>query len=169
MEENQEKKCSCCKKIVFGAVIATFFFTLITMVLMIVMVTKTGVLSAAAPGSDNVVISKQYDKGQSVAKALATGKPMIVWFYTDWCGFCKKFAPTYGKINKDREVKKNFAIAYVNCDAPENKQYIEEYGIQGFPTVYMVKGSQKEHIDNNILFMPDAFNQIKQRLKEFNK
>ena len=33
-----------------------------------------------------VVISRDYDKGQSMEKALAEGKPIIVWFYADWCG-----------------------------------------------------------------------------------
>jgi thiol:disulfide interchange protein len=40
-----------------------------------------------------VVISKQYDKGRTLQKAQATNKPIIVFFYTDWCGFCQKFIP----------------------------------------------------------------------------
>ena len=56
-----------------------------------------------------VVISKQYDKGQSMEKALKKEKPVIVWFYTDWCGYCQRFAPTFGKVTKDKKIKNNFA------------------------------------------------------------
>lgn len=109
-----------------------------------------------------VVISKQFDKGKSLDKALATKKPVLVFFYTDWCGYCQRFAPDYNKISKDREIKKHMAVAYVNCEDPNNRKFVEEYEIQGFPTVFVVgTDGKKTQIQNNFLFEGDVVNVVK--------
>ncbi|MBQ8847783.1 MAG: thioredoxin fold domain-containing protein [Candidatus Gastranaerophilales bacterium] len=107
-------------------------------------------------GNKPVVISKQYDKGRSLEKAIKTEKPMIIFFYTDWCGFCQRFVPTFDKVSKDRKFKKDFAVAYVNCENQDNAKYAQEYGVDGYPTVYVVKGDKKVHLDNGMLFSPNA-------------
>ena len=114
-----------------------------------------------------VVISKQYDKGQSLEKALETKKPVIVFFYTDWCGFCQRFVPTYYKVSKSKDIKKNFAIAYVNCEDSKNTPLMSEYGIQGFPTVYVLDGKgNKTQIENQYLFNDDAVETVIKKAKE---
>ena len=104
------------------------FSTLIITTLIISLV-NTGMLLYLV--SDNVitaiqnrpiVISRDYDKGQSMEKALQTKKPVIVWFYTDWCRYCQKLAPTFKKLTKDRQIKKEYAVAYVNAEDPRNKE-----------------------------------------------
>ncbi len=117
-----------------------------------------------------VVISKQYDKGKSLEKALETKKPVIVFFYTDWCGFCQRFAPTYHKISKHKDIKKNFAIAYVNCEDAKNSTLMSEYGIQGFPTVYVLDGKgNKEQIGNQMLFNDDTVETVVKKAMEIAK
>lgn len=116
-----------------------------------------------------VVISKQFDKGKSLDKALATKKPVLVFFYTDWCGYCQRFAPDYNKISKDREIKKHMAVAYVNCEDPNNRKFVEEYEIQGFPTVFVVKDGKKTALENGTFFGPDAVNVVKVRIQEIVK
>lgn len=116
---------------------------------------------------NGIVVSQQYDKGQSLDKAIETKKPMLVLFYADWCGFCQKFAPTFHKVAKDAKIKSNFAIAYVNCDAPENQKFVQEYGIQAFPTVFVVdKDGNKTPLDNNTFFNNDSKNSIKNKALE---
>ncbi len=120
-----------------------------------------------ASSSKPVVISKQYDKGQSLSKAINTGKPMIVWFYTDWCRYCQKFAPTFKKVTTSKEIKSSFAIAYVNAEDYENKEYVAEYDIKGYPTVYLVDGDKKELIPSQWLFQDDAVKKLKQNFLAF--
>ncbi len=117
--------------------------------------TFVGVDSGSNGGK--VVISKKYDKGKSLQKALNTGKPVLVFFYTDWCGFCQKFAPTYYKISKNSKIKKNFAVAYVNCEKDENRALMSEYGVQGFPSVFVIDNQGKRtQLDNNTFFSEDS-------------
>ena len=116
-----------------------------------------------------VVISKDYDKGQSIAKALLTEKPMVVWFYTDWCRYCQKFAPTFKKLTKDKELKKAYAFAYVNAEDPVNEDIVKEYKVEGYPTVYLVKEGKREWVSPMDLFVPKAEDSLKTKFLAFIK
>ena len=116
-----------------------------------------------------IVISRDYDKGQSMEKALQTKKPVIVWFYTDWCRYCQKLAPTFKKLTKDRQIKKEYAIAYVNAEDPRNKEYVKEYKVEGYPTVYLVKEGKKEFISPVDLLSPFALDVLKAKFLDFVK
>lgn len=123
----------------------------------------------AAPAASNDSITKKYAKNRTLEKAQKTGKPIVVFFYADWCGYCKRFAPTFDKITKNSQIKSNMSIAYVNCEAPENIHLIEEYKIQGFPTVYLInsKSGEKEKVDNNELFTPTAEKDLVDKFLKF--
>jgi thiol:disulfide interchange protein len=117
---------------------------------------------SAQANDGKVLISKKYDKGQSLAKAYKKQKPVLVFFYADWCGFCQRFAPTFYKVTKDREIKKTFAVAYVNCDKPENREYMQQFNVQGFPTVYVINNDRsKVQLENSTFFNEDSADVIK--------
>ena len=116
-----------------------------------------------------IVISRQYDKGQSIQKAIKTEKPMIVWFYTDWCRYCQKFAPTFKKVTNDKKIKNAYAVAYVNAEDPVNADFVKEYKVTGYPTVYLVKDKSKEKISPVDLFAPDAAKSLKEMMLEYIK
>lgn len=71
-------------------------------------------------------------KGFDISKSK---KPVVVMFYVDWCGYCRRFMPIYGEISK--ELNKKFTFSVVNCDYPENKELVEKYHINHFPTLYI--------------------------------
>lgn len=169
--QNTEEK-NCCKNLTVLVIVtlmfsvATFALTLLNTLLQAVKApAHVGAApTAAAPSApavqenkDVIVISKQFDKGQSLDKALATKKPMVVFFYTDWCGYCQRFAPTFHKVVTSKAIKNNFAIAYVNCDSPENQKHMEKYKVNAFPTVFVVdtKGNSKQ-LENGTFFTDDA-------------
>lgn len=159
---DENKKCAKKKAIMIIAIVAAVL-SVVSLVLDGIIIKK---MVAKDIWKDPVVISKQYDKGQSMEKALAAEKPMVIWFYTDWCGFCQRFAPTFGEVTKDKRVKKNLAVAYVNAEKPENAGLMQEYNVQGFPTVYLYnpKTGEKIQVDNGRLFEPEAKENL---IKEF--
>ena len=131
-------------------------------------------LNGAAAGTQSsgtpVSISEKYAKDDyTLEKAMDSGKPVIALFYADWCGFCQSFAPTFARIIKTRDFKKNLAAAYVNCDDPANDKYIKEYKIEGFPSVFMInpKTGEKTKVGNNLLFVADAEKSLLKRFVEF--
>jgi len=139
------------KKKLFGIIILTLVISLLNTGLLLFL---TGDKINEAIKNRPVVISRDYDKGQSMEKALKENKPMIVWFYTDWCRYCQKLAPSFKKVTKDKEIKKAFAIAYVNAEDPVNKEYVKEYKVEGYPTVWLVDGNKKEMVSPVDLFAP---------------
>ena len=150
-------KCKSVLLIVLSVISLLFSITALTVSIITV---KGGYVPSEEGGK--VVISKQFDKGKSLDKALATKKPVLVFFYTDWCGYCQRFAPDYHKVSKDKEIKKHMAVAYVNCEDPQNRKFVEEYEIKGFPTVFVVgTDGKKTQIKNNYLFEGDVVNVVK--------
>ena len=159
-----EKKCKCRALVVMTIVSLVMSFAALTLSVL----NFNPSLGSQDNGGKKVVISKQFDKGKTLEKAKATGKPVVVFFYTDWCHFCQSFAPTYNKISKDSKIKKNVAVAYVNCEKPENQALIQEYGVQGFPTVYVIKtNGEKVQLDNGTFFNEDSKTVVRDRILEF--
>ena len=127
---------------------------------------------AAQPQQEGkkVVISSQYDRGRSLAKARATKKPIVVFFYTDWCGFCQRFAPTFDKITKMRAIRDKFAVAFVNCEKEENHADMQEFNVQGFPTVYVIKpNGEKVQLENGTFFNEDSVRVVSDKMLEIIK
>ena len=63
-------------------------------------------------------------------------KPMVVMFYVDWCGYCRRFMPKFGQYADKYKDKYNFAV--VNCDDADNKQIVEDFHIIAFPALFIV-------------------------------
>ena len=99
MNTQESKNCSCCKiaKIVVAGLIllcsaTSAFYSYKT--------SKTLDAIIAPQAAQSKSITEAYAKGKSLEEAKATGKPVVAVFYADWCGYCKKFAPTFAKIIK---------------------------------------------------------------------
>ncbi|KAL8942391.1 MAG: hypothetical protein Q9211_001404 [Gyalolechia sp. 1 TL-2023] len=82
------------------------------------------------------VDGKSYDK--LVAKS---NQVSIVEFYAPWCGHCKNLKPAYEKAAKGLDGLAQ--VAAVNCDDESNKAFCGSMGVQGFPTLKIVKPSKK--------------------------
>ncbi|KAE8444168.1 hypothetical protein EG329_000856 [Mollisiaceae sp. DMI_Dod_QoI] len=86
------------------------------------------------PKSSKVVQvdAKSYDR--LIAQSNYTS---IVEFYAPWCGHCKNLQPAYEKaaINLQGLAK----VAAVDCDDESNKAFCGGMGVQGFPTLKIVK------------------------------
>jgi protein disulfide-isomerase A6 len=80
--------------------------------------------------------SRNYDS--LIAKSNHTS---IVEFYAPWCGHCKNLQPAYEKAAKT--LKGLAKVAAVNCDEESNKQFCGSMGVQGFPTLKIVRPGKK--------------------------
>lgn len=83
------------------------------------------------------VDAKNYDR--LVAKSNYT---TAVEFYAPWCGHCQNLKPAYEKAAKNLDGLAQ--IAAVNCDEDENKPLCGQFGIQGFPTIKIVRPGKKK-------------------------
>ena len=77
-----------------------------------------------------------------LAEARQTDRPMMIDFYTDWCGWCKKLdADTYvnGQVIA---AAKDFVSVKVNADV--DKETASRYKITGFPTILFTDAAGTE-------------------------
>ena len=164
-EQNNASENQCCEKKVIT------FLTVLALVFSVISLTISTYLlvgsSSVSTQGKQISISKKYDKGRTLAKAQETNKPILVLFYTDWCGFSQRFAPVFDKITKDKRIKKKFAIAFVNAEKQENQVLMEEYKIQGFPTLMLIdEFGERTRLDNSLFFTDNAKEDVIKKIEE---
>jgi protein disulfide-isomerase A6 len=67
-------------------------------------------------------------------------KNTLYLFKAEWCGYCQRFKPTWNALQNDPIISKS--VNFVTFDSNEHKKEMEQYGIQGFPTI-MLKNKNK--------------------------
>jgi len=84
-----------------------------------------------------------YDYDQALVRARYENKPILVYFYTDWCGWCKKLdAETYG--NETVAALLNESFISLKVDAEEHVDLAEEYDVVGYPTIVFLSPDGEE-------------------------
>ncbi|MBN2011617.1 thioredoxin family protein, partial [candidate division KSB1 bacterium] len=131
----------------------------------------------------NHLLSAEFDgwfhgtSGYNSAYKLAFQKnePMIVYFHTDWCGWCKKLNTQYLEINSVKTFLNNIVKAEINPDiSSADKATSNSYSVKGYPTFLVVMPNINEPPISVYPFLksgqltPAAFvEQIKQAIAQF--
>ncbi len=78
----------------------------------------------------------EYAVGMDYNQAVKSKKPMLVLFYADWCHYCIKFMPVYQALAE--KYKDDIEFAKVNVEDKKYEKLVNEIGITGFPTVFII-------------------------------
>ena len=62
-------------------------------------------------------------------------------FYAPWCGHCQNLKPAYEKAAKS--LNGLAKVAAINCDEENNKAFCGNMGVQGFPTLKIIRPTKK--------------------------
>ncbi|RDD38726.1 Thioredoxin [Trichoplax sp. H2] len=75
------------------------------------------------------------------ALAAAGGKLVVIDFYADWCGPCRKISPKFEEMSDDPEYSN---VVFLKVDVDENSETTETCGIRSMPTfLFYIKGEKK--------------------------
>lgn len=65
---------------------------------------------------------------------IQTQEFVFVKFYAPWCGHCKSMAPAYAELAEHFH-KDGSKVKIAKLDATVHKEFAEQFGIEGFPTI----------------------------------
>jgi protein disulfide-isomerase A6 len=98
----------------------------------------------------NVEAAGLYTKNSAVLQITGTDYERVIArsnytsileFYAPWCGHCQNLKPAYESAAKS--LAGIAKVAAVNCDEEINKPFCGQMGVQGFPTLKIVRPSKK--------------------------
>jgi thioredoxin-related protein len=91
--------------------------------------------SSDTPAKDSGVSWINYDEGMAMGKK--DGKKILINFYADWCGYCKKMnREIFSKGEAADYINQNFIPVRINTEV--EGQLAEAYRVSGLPTTWFL-------------------------------
>jgi thioredoxin 1 len=82
--------------------------------------------------------TKSVGDNDFASEVLASGKPVLVDFWAEWCGPCKMIGPSLEEISE--ELAGQVEIVKLNID--DHPDTPAKYGVRGIPTMILFKGGE---------------------------
>ena len=79
-----------------------------------------------------------FTDGNFSADVLQSQQPVLVDFWAEWCGPCKRLSPTVDQLASDFDGRA--VIGKLNVD--DNPRTPSQYAVRGIPTLLIFKGGQ---------------------------
>jgi len=111
---------------------------------------------AAAPPAPAAPVLKHHEgpMAKVLEDAKAAGRPVMIDFYTDWCGWCKVMDK---EVFTDKGVAETcndgFLVFRVDAEKGEGPDLAKKYGVDGFPTFVFVDAAGEE-LDRHVGYAP---------------
>ncbi len=80
-----------------------------------------------------IVSKEEFDE-----KVLKNALPVLVDFYTEWCGPCRMLAPILDQV----ETVKKDQVFFCKLDGDKFPEILSEYNVSAFPTLLFFKEGQ---------------------------
>jgi len=97
---------------------------------------------------------------QAVAEQRKTGKPLALFFYTDWCDSCKKLRNNVLASNEFSTYKSQLIPLKINPEySSQEKSIADRFGVYGYPTFIILKAdsSKPRYVRNTNNITPSEF------------
>lgn len=105
----------------------------------------------------NYLRKKTQNQFKDVANANRQNKEVAIYFFhVDWCPHCKTAKPEWNNFSRKMDGKEingyKLKCMDVNCtnENSEVSHFIEEFNIESYPTIKMVKDNNKIEFDSRV-------------------
>ncbi|HPI73342.1 MAG TPA: cytochrome c biogenesis protein CcdA [bacterium] len=91
-------------------------------------------------------LSWNYYSGQSMEEILASGKPIFIDFYADWCAPCKQLDRETFSDSRVQAKSEAFYFLKVDCTKPDaaTQAFMSLHQVAGMPTLIFIKPDGQE-------------------------
>ena len=96
--------------------------------------------------SDNAVIDVNANNFET--EVINSDKKVLIDFYADWCGPCKRLSPIVDKVAKE-----NTDVKFVRIDVDNNKELANRYNVSSIPTLVVIENGKE--INRSVGLIPE--------------
>ncbi|MEH6747480.1 MAG: thioredoxin [Maribacter arcticus] len=93
----------------------------------------------------------------SFSKIIDSETPVLVDFYTDWCGPCKMLGPILKQVKDEM----GEAVKIVKIDVDKNQSITAKYQVRGVPTMLLFKNGKQLWRQSGVLQKNDLIQIVK--------
>ena len=86
----------------------------------------------------------QGDYNLAVAQARKENKALMIFIYTDWCGYCKMMDKNVFADSKFSDFSKNLVNVRINAEKGEGVLLARRFGVLSYPTIVFLDSWGKE-------------------------
>jgi thioredoxin len=100
-----------------------------------------GMMKWSSAGLPEVMGSATPKTGMTVLdyeKLIADDKMVLVDFYAEWCGPCKKMKPSLEEISKEMQE----TVKIVRIDVDQNPELAKSLKVDALPTIFVYKNNE---------------------------
>ncbi len=69
---------------------------------------------------------------------IASGKPVVIDFWAEWCGPCRMVAPLIDELANEYP-----DVAIAKCDVDSNDEVAAQFRVRNIPTVVFIKNGEQ--------------------------
>ena len=108
-----------------------------------VVVLNRGAGSSSQPGGGAVALPWERDLSSALARAGSENKIVMVDFYTDWCGWCRRFDQnTLSDSNVQRALERVVSVR-LNAEK-DGREAAERFRVDEYPTILFLDARGEE-------------------------
>lgn len=96
--------------------------------------------------SDNAVIDVNTNNFET--EVINSDKKVLIDFYADWCGPCKRLSPIVDKVARE-----NKDVKFVRIDVDNNKELANRYNVSSIPTLVVIENGKE--INRSVGLIPE--------------
>ena len=75
---------------------------------------------------------------ENYEELIASGKPVVIDFWAEWCGPCRMVGPIIDELAEEYGEQ----VVIGKCDVDSDDDIVAQYKVRNIPTVVFIKGGE---------------------------